>query len=54
MKAFRALRKETFSKHIKSHNKLQEANFSQKEKETFLKMSLEAVGHDESQSFKLC
>ena len=33
-------------------SKIQEANFSQQEKETFLKMSLEVFGHGGSQSFK--
>ena len=32
--------------------KIQEVNFSQQEKDTFLKMLLEALGHSESQSFK--
>ena len=53
-KLFRASRNELFSKQHKIlMNKIQEVNFLHQDKDIFLKISLEALGHGESQSFKL-
>ena len=53
-KLFRASRNELFSKQHKIlMNKIQEVNFLHQDKDIFLKIALEALGHGESQSFKL-